>query len=152
MQVIRVFVESNIIDWTCGVRILMVKANVNDENNRDIFKCIVFMDLVIAEDYKGRYGRFDRNPTKRDATHGILYNDLTSSGTRIMAEERELYAKIYSFDKNKDCKFDDSFGCPIGEVDFSSMVEKDVWSYIFGEYMMGEGLSVELDGFGLIRI
>lgn len=117
-----------------------------------MLSCIVIMDLVIAEDFKDRYDRFDRNPTKRNRTHEILYNDLTSKGTRLMLEDRELYSRVYSFDKYKDCKFEESFDSPIEEVDFSSMVEKDVWAYIFGEYMLGEGLSIELNGFGLIPI
>jgi hypothetical protein len=144
------FVERNIVNWACGVRTL--KANANIGNTRDMLSCIVIMDLVIAEDFKDRYDRFDRNPTKRNRTHEILYNDLTSKGTRLMLEDRELYSRVYSFDKYKDCKFEESFDSPIEEVDFSSMVEKDVWAYIFGEYMLGEGLSIELNGFGLIPI
>lgn len=129
-----------------------MKAESHTENSGDIFNCMVIMDLVIAEDYMDRYGEFDSNPTRRNTTHKILYRDLTGSGTRIMVEGRELYARIYSFDKHRDCRFEDSFGVPIDEVDFSSMLEKDVWAYIFGEYFMGAGLSTELSGFGLIQI
>lgn len=118
----------------------------------DMLSYLVIMDLVIAEDYKDGYDEFDSNPTKRNAIHAMLYDDLLNSGARIMVEGRELYSKIYTFDKYKDCRPEDSFGGPIGEVDFSSVVAKDIWAYIYGVYLGEERLGAELEGFALIRI
>jgi hypothetical protein len=128
-----------------------VKTLTKTDNNNDL-SYIVLMDLIRAEDFKDGYDEFDINPTKRNIMHNILYNDLIANGTRIMVEDREIYSKIYTFDKYKDCKYDDSFDSSINEVNFSSMLDKDLWAYMYGSYLMAERLSVELMGFAAIQI
>lgn len=113
---------------------------------------IVMMDLVTVEDYIESYGFPKGEPTPQSVTCDILYRDLLEHGTRIMVEGRELYSKVYSFDQHKDCKFEDSFEAPVDQVSFSSMVEKDVWGYIYGRYLLKAELAGELDGFAAIRI
>ncbi len=135
-----------------NVEVRALRECTNYNKSKDVFSCIVFMDLVIAEDFKDAYCELDEANTRRNIIHYILYDELIDSGTRIMIEEREVYSKIFTFDKSKDCKFDDSFCGPIDEVDFSSMIDKEIWGYIMGEYFLNGRLSKELDGFGIISI
>lgn len=128
---------------------MLVKAGI--AKRCDLIHCLIIMDLVKAEDSRAMYSLLSIDSRKK-ITAGILYGDLISNGTRVMIEDRELYSKIYSFDRTRDCRFNDSFGAHIDEIDFSVMVEKDIWSYIYGEYFFNNRLASEIVGFGLIKL
>jgi hypothetical protein len=117
----------------------------------DLINCLIVMDLVKIEDSQAICDTLDIN-SRRKITRDMLYHDLLENGTRVMVEGRELYSRIFTFNRYKDCKFDDSFGSPINDVDFSVMLDKDIWNYIYGEYFLNCRLSTELMGFGLINI
>lgn len=118
--------------------------------NFNLLEYLVLMDFVKAEDFRVKNNN-SASQHKR-VVADILYEDLISNGTMLMVEEREIYSKIYSFDRYKDCKFDCSFGVEIDKVDFTKMLNKDIWGYIFGEYFINYKLIFETTGFGLMRI
>lgn len=111
---------------------------------------LVLMDFVKAGDFRVMHNAFSEKHKRR--VTDILYDDLISNGTMVMVEEREIYSKIYSFDRYKDCKFDYSFGVEIDEIDFAKMLNKDIWGYIYGEYFINYRLIIETTGFGLMKI
>ncbi|WP_133051113.1 hypothetical protein [Ruminiclostridium hungatei] len=117
----------------------------------DMLNYLIIMDLAKAEDFKAMYSILGVKSRKK-VIADILYEDLVNNGTMVMIEDRELYSKIYSFDRHKDCKFNDTFSAGIDEIDFSIMLEKDLWSYIYGEYFLNCRLTTETIGFGLIKV
>ena len=80
----------------------------------------------------------------------MLYRDIIENGTRVMLEGKEIYSKKTTFN-TEDCMTDDSFEKPIEEVDFSKLSDEELWSYIFGEYIMNGRIS-EFHGFGSTQV
>ena len=80
----------------------------------------------------------------------MLHRDVIENGTRVMLEGKEIYSKKITFN-TEDCMTDDSFEKPIEEVDFSKLSDEELWSYIFGEYIMNGRIS-EFRGFGSTQV
>lgn len=80
----------------------------------------------------------------------MLHRDIVENGTRVMLEGKEIYSKKITFN-TEDCMTDDSFEKPIEEVDFSTLSDEELWSYIFGEYIMNGRIS-EFRGFGSTQV
>jgi len=80
----------------------------------------------------------------------MLHRDMIENGTRVMLEGKEIYSKKINFDDDE-CRTDDSFEKPIEEVDFSKLSNEELWSYIFGEYIMNGRIS-EFHGFGSTQV
>lgn len=80
----------------------------------------------------------------------MLHRDIIENGTRGMLEGKEIYSKKITFN-TEDCMTDDSFEKPIEEVDFSKLSDEELWSYIFGEYIMNGRIS-EFRGFGSTQV
>ena len=80
----------------------------------------------------------------------VLHQDIIKNGTRVMLEGKEIYSKKINFNTDE-CMTDDSFEKPIEEVDFSKLSNEELWSYIFGEYIMNGRIS-EFHGFGSTQV
>jgi hypothetical protein len=82
----------------------------------------------------------------------MLINDLQAGGHKMTVKDNEIYFKQYDFEKKQDCKYDTSFDQPIDQVDFSAMSDQDLWSYIFGEYLIKARLASEFKGLGMTQV
>ena len=80
----------------------------------------------------------------------MLHRDIIENGTRGMLEGKEIYSRKITFN-TEDCMKDDSFETPIEEVDFSKLSDEELWSYIFGEYIMNGRIS-KFWGFGSTQV
>lgn len=80
----------------------------------------------------------------------MLHKEMIENGTRVMLEGKEIYSKKINFSTDE-CMTDDTFEKPIKQVDFSKLSDEELWSYIFGEYIMN-GRIREFNGFGSTQV
>ncbi|MDR1541269.1 MAG: hypothetical protein LBU32_25400 [Clostridiales bacterium] len=93
-----------------------------------------------------------KDDAKNRRIYDLLSQDLSSTGDLLEKNGNAIYVKQYDFSKKPDSTFDSSFGVPIDEVDFSSLGDDEVWSYIHGEYLVNGRLAAELKGFGSLQV
>lgn len=81
----------------------------------------------------------------------FLKEDLIENGTRIFLEGEELYYKKFQFRTDGDTLDKDYFDSREEEFDLSTLSDDEIWSYIYGEYILkGDINSVE--GFGVTKV
>ena len=109
---------------------------------------IVLMNLSFATKYKEN--KLEGFEESKKRIFELIYNDLIDNGQRLDIERRPICSKIYNYHLSKDCKYEDSFDLPIEEVNFSTMSEEILWSYIYGEYFANKRISEEFTCFSIL--
>lgn len=112
---------------------------------------IISWNPDIADYIHTKTGHYEGN-VKKNRIFEAVTRDLKENGEKICLFDSSLYIKKYGFLKKPECLYDESFDTPVDEVDFSSMDEKTLWAYIFGEYLVNGRLSAEFKGFGTVQI
>ena len=123
-----------------------MKIRADYVTNSSSVSYILTMNEEILDVYKRN---FKMDPPK-SRIFEMLHRDIIENGTRVMLEGKELYSKKITFN-TEDCMTDDSFEKPIEKVDFSKLSDEELWSYIFGEYIMNGRIS-EFQGFGSTQV
>jgi hypothetical protein len=94
--------------------------------------------------YMRFYGIEERDPKKAKIIN-TLRNDLHKNGTCVFLEGKEIITKRVKFDTSETLTDDAE------KPAFDKMSEAELWSYIFGEYIMNGKLS-GIQGFGITQI
>lgn len=104
--------------------------------------------LTMNKDMVDTFRRFYEGVTdvKTERIIKLLYDDILTNGTRVMLEGEEIYTKKITFDTG-DCMWDKAFDDPVENIDFTKFTDEELWSYIFGEYILNGRIS-QLEGFG----
>lgn len=98
------------------------------------------------------YERFEGDSCKKEFKKitEILKKDLVENGTRVYLEEEEVYAKKIKFNTdeitNKEILESENKA-----IDFESLDEDELWSYIKGEYILNGTLGT-IRGFGITQV
>lgn len=108
--------------------------------------------LTMNEEITDIYGKNFKSiwGPKKALIFEVLHQDIIKNGTRVMLEGKEIYSKKITFSTDE-CMTDGSFEKPIEEVDFLKFSDEELWSYIFGEYIMNGRIS-EFNGFGSTQV
>jgi hypothetical protein len=128
-----------------------MKIRADLVTNSSSVSYVVTLDVDMAEFVKKKSKDFGGDARKQ-RIYGELVQDLKQQGQPLSVGEAQLLVRTYDFEKKKDCKYDASFDRPVDEVDFASLSDAEVWSYIYGEYFVRARLSAELKGFGAVQV
>jgi|SRR4030067_1409243 len=104
--------------------------------------------LTMCEEMLDVHMRFrnieEREPNKAKIIKTIR-DDMLKNGTCVFLEGKEIITKRIKF------KTDETLTEDIRETPFEKMTDEELWSYIFGEYIMNGKLS-GIMGFGITQI
>lgn len=95
-------------------------------------------------------GRDEEKNIKYSRIEELLKKDLFESGTRAYLEGCELYVKKYEFDTSEAIT-DSHFEEQNEEIDFKTISDEDLWSYIRGQFF-GMGDLGRIWGFGVTQV
>ena len=109
---------------------------------------IVTLNLAMAEFARKKNGNYcDR--VKQGRIFDLLVDDLKQNGQKIELNGAYLVVGTYDFEKKTDCRYDSESE---KEVDFATLTDTEVWSYVYGEYFVKAKLASELKGFGAVQV
>jgi hypothetical protein len=112
---------------------------------------IVTLNLAMAEFARKKNGNYcDR--VKQGRIFDLPVEDLKQNGQQIELNGADLVVSTYDFEKKTDCRYDSETAEQGKEVDFSTLTDAEVWSYIYGEYFVKAKLASELKGFGAVQV
>jgi hypothetical protein len=112
---------------------------------------VVTLNLAMAEFARKKNGNYCDHPSKSRA-YDVLIADLKTKGQAIELCGADLIVGTYNFEKKTDCRYEPESTDAGKEVDFSTLSDDEVWSYVYGEYFVRANLASELKGFGAVQV
>ncbi|MAB49337.1 MAG: hypothetical protein CMC05_11970 [Flavobacteriaceae bacterium] len=107
------------------------------------------MKKDIVETFERFYGDY-RDKEIQKVTE-FLKNDISENGTRIYMEGEEMLFKKIEFATDGDTTNREWIEEEGKEVDVEKMTDEELWSYIFGEYIL-KGEIAKIAGFGSTQV
>lgn len=92
-----------------------------------------------------RYWNIEEKDSNEAKIIKTLRNDMKKNGTCVFLEGKEIITKRIKFSTNETLTKD------IRETPIEKMTDEELWSYIFGEYILNGKLS-GISGFGITQI
>lgn len=117
-------------------------------SNSSSVSYIITMKKDIVEIFERVYS--SRSEEVKKITE-FLKNDLSENGTRIYMEDEELLFKKIKFQTDGDTNCKEWIEEEGKEVEVNKMKDDELWSYIYGEYILKGELS-KIEGFGLTHV
>lgn len=107
------------------------------------------MKKDIVETFARFYG--DSKDKEIQKVTEFLKNDISENGTRIYMEGEEILFKKIEFQTDGDTTCKEWIEDEGKEVDVSKMSDDELWSYIYGEYILN-GEIAKIAGFGSTQV
>jgi hypothetical protein len=114
-------------------------------SNSSSVSYIITMKKDIVETFARFYG--DSKDNEIQKVTEFLKNDISENGTRIYMEGEEILFKKIEFQTDGDINCKEWIEDEGKVVDVSKMNDDELWSYIYGEYIL-RGEIAKIDGFG----
>lgn len=118
-------------------------------SNSSSVSYIITMKKDIVETFAKYYG--DHRDKEIQVITDFLKNDISENGTRIYMEGEEMIFKKLKFQTDGDTNCREWIEGEGKEVDVEKMTDEELWSYIFGEYIL-KGAIVKISGFGSTQV
>jgi hypothetical protein len=118
-------------------------------SNSSSVSYIITMKKDIVETFARFYGDY-RDKEIQKVTE-FLKNDISENGTRIYMEGEEMLFKKIEFATDGDTTNREWIEEEGKEVDVEKMNDEELWSYIFGEYIL-KGEIAKIAGFGSTQV
>jgi len=128
-----------------------MKVRTDFVTNSSSVSYIVTMNLDLAEFIKAKNGDF-AGDVRKGRIYAALKEDLRATGERSTVLDKDVWVKRYDFSKKPDSLYDSSFEGGVESVDFASLDEATLWSYIRGECLVNGRLSSEIKGLGSVQV
>ena len=118
-------------------------------SNSSSVSYIITMKKDIVEALARYYGDY-RNSEIQKITE-FLKNDISENGTRIYLEDEEMFFKKIKFQTDGGTNCREWIENEGKEVDVEKMTDEELWSYIYGEYIL-KGEITKIAGFGSTQV
>ena len=106
---------------------------------------IITMKTDIVNTYDRAFGDYRKQEIKKITEY--LKDDLTENGTRVFLDGEEIIFKKVEFRTDGDTVDKDYLDSEGKEIDFESVNDEELLSYIYGEFILKGKLSL-IEGFG----
>lgn len=114
-------------------------------SNSSSVSYIITMKKEIVETFARFY--LDSKDNEIQKVTEFLKNDISENGTRIYLDGEEILFKKIEFQTDGDINCKEWIEDEGKVVDVSKMNDDELWSYIYGEYIL-RGEIAKIDGFG----
>ena len=118
-------------------------------SNSSSVSYIITMKKDIVETFTNFYGDY-RSKEIRKITE-FLKNEISENGTRIYMDGEEIIFKKLKFQTDGDTNCREWIEEEGKEVDVEKMTDEELWSYIYGEYIL-QGAIAKIAGFGSTQV
>ena len=118
-------------------------------SNSSSVSYIITMKKDIIETFSRYYG--DNRDKEIQKITEFLKNDISENGTRIYMDGEEMMFKKLKFQTDGDTISREWIEEEGKEVDVDKMNDEELWSYIFGEYIL-KGEIAKIAGFGSTQV
>lgn len=118
-------------------------------SNSSSVSYIITMKKDIVEIFAHHYGEHRKKEIQKITE--FLKEDLSENGTRIYMDGEEMIFKKIEFRTDGDTIDKEYLESEGKELDFTTASDEEVWSYIYGEYVM-KGELGKIAGFGSTQV
>jgi|GEM_PF-594754 hypothetical protein len=126
-----------------------MKIRTDFVTNSSSVSFIITMDLYISENYNLLERETDT--TKKKIIYGAVKEDLINNGVSSCVDGHETYVKKYRIRPKTDATFEKMI-TNAESIDFSALGDEELWKYINGEYILGNRITSEYQGFSSFRV
>ncbi len=109
--------------------------------------------ITMKKDIVQTFAKFYRDHRDKEIQKitKFLKNDISENGTRIYMEGEEILFKKLQFRTDGDANCRELIEGEGKEVDVEKMSDEELWSYIYGEYIL-KGEIAKIAGFGSTQV
>ena len=115
----------------------------------DSVSYIITLHKTMVESFEKYWG--DSRDKEVQKVVSFIKEDIIENGTRTYMAGEEMFFKKITFNTDGDTMDKESYETEGKKFDFSAISDEDLWSYIYGEYIL-KGKLGKIEGFGSTQV